>query len=95
MTTKIQRRSGEFRKSYTEELDASCCIYMKRQSSKICANHPVTGWKPSRVIGRAFIPFALMISGESFSGGKVATLMMMCMSSIITDDGGCFYEAAN
>ena len=94
MTTKIQKRSGEFRKSYTEELGASCCIYMTRRSSEICANHPVTSWKLSRVIGRAFIPFALMISGESFFGGKVAT-PMMCMSSIITDDGRLFYEAAN
>ena len=87
MTTTIQRRSGESRKRYTEELDASCCIYMKRQNSEICANHPVTGWKLSRAIGMDFIPFASMISGESFFGGKVATLMM-CMSSIITDNGG-------
>lgn len=75
MTTKIQKRSGEFRKSYIEELGASCCIYMTRRSSKIYANHPVTGWELSKVIGKAFIPFALMTNGESCFGGKVVTPM--------------------
>ena len=64
MTTKIQDQAGEFRKNCIEELDASCCIYMTRQSSKICANHLVTGWKLSKVIGKAFIPFASMTSGD-------------------------------
>ena len=94
MMTKIQRRSGEFQKNYTEERAASCCICMRRRVSRICVNRPVTGWKPSRVIGGVFIPFGSMISGGSFFGGKVATLMT-CMSSIITDDGRMFYEAAN
>ena len=67
---------------------------MTRQSSKIYVNHPVTGWKLARVIGRAFIPFALMIRGESSFGGKAETPMMY-VSSIITNGGGLLNEAAN
>ena len=89
MTTRLQSRSAEFRGRYTEERAASFCFCMTRQSSRICANHPVTDWKPSRATGEVFIQFASMISGESFFGGKMATLLK-CKSLITTDSGGLF-----